>query len=91
VGSLKRHRRGNPCDERREAVNAVGYLTSLRAFFDLDTGSLAVADLNEILLGMTKQNTRRRTVIALKSLVSSPQRFPHPGASRSAPGVPPTR
>lgn len=48
------------------------YLISLRSFFDLDTDTLAVADLNDILSGMTNQNTRRKCVIALKACVDHP-------------------
>lgn len=48
------------------------YLISLRPFMDLDTDTLAVADLNEILLGMPNQNTRRKTIIALKACLDHP-------------------
>jgi integrase len=48
------------------------YLISLRPFFDLDTETLAVADLNDILLGIRNQNTRRKCVIALKACVDHP-------------------
>ena len=47
-------------------------MSCLRPFFDLDTDTLAVADLNDVLLGLTNQNTRRKTVIALKSCVIHP-------------------
>ena len=33
---------------------------------------MAVADLNEILLGMANQNTRRKRIIALKACVDHP-------------------
>jgi hypothetical protein len=48
------------------------YLIGLRAFMDPDTDSLCVADLNEILLTVSNQNTRRTTIIALKACVDHP-------------------
>ena len=48
------------------------YLISLRAFMDLDPDTLAVTDLNEILLGIGNQNTRRKMIIALKACVPHP-------------------
>jgi integrase len=39
---------------------------------DLDPNTLAVADLNEILMGIANQNTRRKTIIALKACVPHP-------------------
>lgn len=48
------------------------YLISLRPFFDLETETLAVADLNDALLGIKNQNTRRKCIIALKACVPHP-------------------
>jgi integrase len=48
------------------------YLVSLTPFFDLDAETMAVADLNDILLGMPNQNTRRKCVIALKACINHP-------------------
>lgn len=48
------------------------YVSSLRPFLLLDMDTLTVVDLNEILYAIPNQNTRRKTVIALKSLVAHP-------------------
>jgi integrase len=48
------------------------YLASLRPFYGLDMDTLSVADLNEVLLTITNQNTRRKTVIALKANLDHP-------------------
>jgi integrase len=48
------------------------YLISLKPFNDLDPDTLTVSHLNEILLGMTNQNTRRKCIIALRALVDHP-------------------
>jgi hypothetical protein len=53
------------------AVNAAA-VHHFSQFFDLDVETLAVADLNEILLGMANQNTRRKCIIALKACVDHP-------------------
>jgi hypothetical protein len=49
-----------------------GYLTALRPFLDLDVDSLPVTDLNERLLAISNQNSRRQAVIALKACVDHP-------------------
>lgn len=48
------------------------YVSSLRPFFHLDLDALTVVDLNEVLYAIPNQNTRRKTIIALKSLVAHP-------------------
>lgn len=48
------------------------YVSSLRPFLHLDLEALTVADLNELLYAIPNQNTRRKTIIALKSLVPHP-------------------
>lgn len=48
------------------------YLISLRPFMDLDPETLAVADLNDVLLDVSNQNTRRKMIIALKACVDHP-------------------
>jgi integrase len=48
------------------------YLASLRPFYELNMDTLTVSDLNEVLLTMTNQNTRRKTVIALKANLDHP-------------------
>ncbi len=49
-----------------------GYLTALRPFLDLDIDGLTVTDLNERLLAISNQNSRRKAVIALKACVDHP-------------------
>lgn len=48
------------------------YLVALAPFMHLDAEWLSVADLREVLDGIQNQNTRRKAVIALKSLVPLP-------------------
>ena len=48
------------------------YLRTLRPFMDLDFDSLNVPELNDILQRIPNQNTRRKTVIALKSCIDHP-------------------
>lgn len=48
------------------------YVSSLRPFFHLDLDALTVVDLNEVLYAISNQNTRRKTIVALKSLVAHP-------------------
>lgn len=48
------------------------YNESLKRFLHMDIESLSVADLNEVLYCIENQNTRRKTVIALKACVDHP-------------------
>jgi integrase len=48
------------------------YLCSLKPFEQMDMETLTVSSLNEVLNVIGNQNTRRKTVIALKSLVDHP-------------------
>lgn len=48
------------------------YRQCLRYFSHLSTDDLSVSALNEVLMGIPNQNTRRKVVIALKSCVDHP-------------------
>lgn len=48
------------------------YLSSLRPFYDLNMETLTVSALHEVLYDIQNQNSRRKTIIALKSLVPHP-------------------
>lgn len=48
------------------------YLVALKPFLDLEVGAVNVPDLNEVLLGKSNQNSRRKAVIALKACLDHP-------------------
>lgn len=48
------------------------YLRALRPFLGLEMETLTVPELNGLLLSIPNQNTRRKTIIALKSCVDHP-------------------
>lgn len=48
------------------------YLRTLKPFLDLNLEDLNVPDLNEALMRIQNQNTRRKTVITLKSCINHP-------------------
>ena len=43
------------------------YLVALKPFLDLEVGAVNVPDLNEVLLGISNQNSRRKAVLSLKA------------------------
>ena len=80
MGSLHAHVMDNLMLKDIRPSTRQTYLRTLKPFLDLDLEDLNVPDLNEALQRIPNQNTRRKTVITLKSCVKHPaekvQMFP---------------
>ena len=72
MGSLSEHVRQTLMTKDIRPSTRRTYEYGLRPFMDMDLDTLTVSDLNEVLLSIPNQNTRRRVVIALKACVDHP-------------------
>ena len=72
VGSLETHIMEHLAIKDIRPSTRQTYLRTLRPFMDMNLEGLNLTDINEVLLSINNQNTRRKTVITLKACIDHP-------------------